>query len=74
MAKRCLHSIYVAVHGYHIFVRGCAVASVGAVLQCEQEAGNSKDPYSVVVKEDVLTVGRVPHTICSSEATQWCAQ
>ena len=38
-------------------------ASVEAVLQCEQEAGSSKDPYVVAVQKDGLTVGHVPFTI-----------
>ena len=38
-------------------------ALAGAVLQCEQESGNSKDPYAVAIQNVGLTVGRVPRTI-----------
>ena len=38
-------------------------ASVGGLLQCEREAGNSKDPYTVAVQKDGLTVGHVLRTI-----------
>ena len=38
-------------------------ASAGAVLQCDQEARNSNDPYAVAVQKDGLTVGHVPRTV-----------
>ena len=38
-------------------------ASAGAVLECERESRNSKDPYAVAVQKDGLTVRHVPRTI-----------
>ena len=32
-------------------------------LQCEREAGNSKDAYAVAVQKDGLTLGHVLRTI-----------
>ena len=59
------------VHRYHIY-KDVWAASVGAVLQCELEAGNSEDPYVVAVQRDGLTVGHVPHTIsCMCSVFVW---
>ena len=48
--------------GYHVYKDVWAV-SAGAVLQCEREGGNSKDPDAVAVQKDDLTVGHVLCTI-----------
>ena len=48
--------------GYHVYKDVWAV-SAGAVLQCEREGGNSKDPDTVAVQKDDLTVGHVLCTI-----------
>ncbi len=37
--------------------------SAGAVLQCDREARNSNDPYTVAVQKDGLTVGHVTRTV-----------
>ena len=50
------------VRRYHVY-KDVWTASTGAVLQCEQESGNSKDTYAVAVQKYGLTVGHVPHRI-----------
>ena len=56
---------------YHIY-KDVWTASAGAVLQCEQESRNNKDPYVVVVQSVGLTVGHVPCTIsCLCSVFVW---
>ena len=48
--------------GYHVY-KDVWTASAKAVLQCEQESGNNKDPYVAAVQKDSLTVGHISCTI-----------
>ena len=54
---------------FQSMIRGCHVynevwyAVVGETLPCQQEGGNSHDPYAVAVMNGRLIVGHVPHEI-----------
>ena len=50
------------IRGHHIY-KEIWTPSIGEVLQCEKEEGNSHDLYAVAVKKLDLIVGHVPRTI-----------
>ena len=50
------------VRGYHIY-KDVREASVGRLLPCRKEGGNSHDPYAVAVMERGVIVGLVPRAL-----------
>ena len=52
------------VRGYHLYKQIWS-GTVGQRLHCQQEVGNTHDPYVEAVTENGVTVGQVPRSNCS---------
>ena len=59
MPQFCYDSV---VRGYHVY-KDVWEASLGELLKCERETGNSFDPFAVCMKKHDDTVGHMPRKI-----------
>ena len=60
-------SMTTAVHGFHIY-KDVWEPTIGEVLSCERDIGNSHDTFAVAIKNSSEVVGHVPRflsLICS---------